>query len=346
MGLLLAELTLRVLGIAPARYARTRHLETEDKRLGLDLYPDDPRDYFPLDLSERETRERLREVGFDDVAARAEQTPHGVAFSYTEELCRGERIPELPPGSARVMTIGDSFTEGQGVREEDTFSALLDRRLDGAQVINCGRRGYDFPDLHSWFERHIDLEPDVVLYAMLLNDPERSESFREEQRYIDDWIVNRRQMVGEGDGAPPPWPPRLFSLIDDRLEMARVGAATTRWYRGMVRAPNRDGWAATVEHIASMRDAMRARGGELVVVLWPLLVELESYPFAETHEIIAEALRARGVPFHDALEAFRGEDAASLWVHPADRHPNERAHAVFAGLVEPIVESLLPRPRS
>lgn len=332
-ALLAGELTLRALDVAPDRYAQSVHLESDDKRVGLDLYPDDPRDYLPLDLRDPNERRRWRERGLREVDARYERTPHAVGFTYTAELCRGAIIPPRDPATARIVVIGDSFTEGQGVREEDAYPALLDRRRP-EEVVNCGRRGYDFPELAAWFERHLALEPDIVVYGMLLNDPAQSEAFHAQQAYIDDWIVDRRRMVAEGDGSPPLWEPRILSVLHDRIEGLRVGAATTRWYQEITGEPNREGWEATLAQIASMDAAMRARGGRFVVVLWPLLIDLDRYPFTEAHRTIGDALRARSIRFRDALGAFEGRDARSLWVHPVDRHPNEHAHAIFAREVE------------
>jgi hypothetical protein len=347
VAFLVAELALRAGGIAPPRWAHPWHIETDDKRLGLDLYPDDPRDAFPLDLREEGVRRRYRERGLAEVDARWERTPDAVPFVYTAELCRGEAIASLPEGAARVVAIGDSFTEGQGVCEEDTYAARLDRALDGsAQVLNCGRRGHDFPALHALFTRNLALEPDVVVYAMILNDPEQSAAFHARQAYIDDWILDRGRMLLEDDPAPPPWSSRLVELIADRVEGMRVASETTRWYREMVEAPNGAGWAATLEHIAAMDAAMRERGGALVVVLWPLFVGLDGeYPFEATHRTIGRALEARSITFHDTLPAFRGRDPAALWVHPSDRHPNEAAHAIFARELEPMVRAAIVQTR-
>lgn len=345
-AVLVAELALRLLGIAPSRWAHPWHIETQDKRVGLDLYPDDPRDYFPLDLRDEAVRRRYRERGLTEVDERWERTPEAVPFVYTAELCRGESIPPLPEDASRVVAIGDSFTEGQGVREEDTYAARLDRALRGTQVLNCGRRGYDFPQLHELFTRNLALDPDVVVYAMILNDPEQSEAFHARQQYIDDWILDRRRMVFEGDGSPPTWELRLVSVVEDRIEGMRVGAETTRWYQEMVGAPNRAGWSATLDHISAMDAAMRERGGELVVVLWPLMVGLDgAYPFTAVHRTIAHDLEARSITFHDTLPAFLGHDPSSLWAHPSDRHPNEAGHAIFARDIEPVVREAIERAR-
>lgn len=335
----IAEGVLRATGHGPQRWIHPAYLESADKRHALDLYPDDPRHYFPLDLRSEPARSRLRAVGLGALDTHWQRTPFGVPFEYSEELCRGHEVLPKDPARLRVVVIGDSFTEGQGVREEDTFAVQLHTE---AEVVNCGRRGYDFPALGAWFDRQLALEPDVVVYAMVLNDVQQSAAFHAQQRYLDDWILDRRRMVTEGDGAPPASQSWLWALAADRIEGVRVAHATTRWYQAMVGAPNLAGWNATLAHVQRMHEAMQARGGAFLVVLWPLLVDLDGdYPFAATHRTIARALAARGIAFFDALPDFRGRDPRTLWVHATDRHPNERAHAIFARAIEPRVREVL-----
>lgn len=343
-SLLLAEGMLRLLGIAPSRYAAPVHLETADKRHGVDLYPDDPRGYFPVDLRADEARAELRAVGLE-VDAHYPRTPFAIAATYSEGLCRGPDLGasvERPtPTGPRVVFIGDSFTEGQGVREEDTFVARSRPRFPDAELINCGRRGYDFPRLREWLDLKLALEPQVIVYVMVLNDPHQSEAFHARQAYLDDWILDRRRMVEEGDGAPDPWAPRLVSLLEDRLEGARVAAETERWYREMVGPENAEGWERTLSDVSAMQASAEAHGARFVVLLFPLMQSLDHYPFADVHRTIVTALEARHVTVYDALPSFVGEDAASLWVHPADHHPNERGHALFAASIEETIEAAL-----
>ncbi len=63
MALVAAERALRWLDVAPDRFGHPWHLETADKRLGLDVYPDDPRGYFPIDLRDEATRRTWRTRG-------------------------------------------------------------------------------------------------------------------------------------------------------------------------------------------------------------------------------------------------------------------------------------------
>jgi hypothetical protein len=61
---------------------------------------------------------------------------------------RGPQIAEARPGQATVLFIGDSFTFGQGVQEEDRFSSVAGRKLEVAgldvRIINAGHWMYTY----------------------------------------------------------------------------------------------------------------------------------------------------------------------------------------------------------
>ena len=72
---------------------------------------------------------------------------------------------------------------------------------------------------------------DVVLYAMVLNDPEQSKEFHDRQEFLNDWIVDRRRTTDdEADENVTVHGSQLWGLLRDRSEGARVARATTQWY--------------------------------------------------------------------------------------------------------------------
>ncbi len=345
MALALGEGGLRVLRL-PRRFARPRHLESADKRAGLDAYPTNPRGYFDLDLRDPAVRAPFERAGVRGMSGLS-LVPHGVAFQYNDELCRDRPRTPRTPGVARVVVIGDSFAEGQGVRERDTLARALERDLQrgGArvEVWNCGRRGYDFPELFDRFERVLVYEPDVVLYTMTLNDAAQSPAFHAQQAFLNDWVLDRRRMLDDDESAKFPWwRSRIAALIDDVRASRRVADATTAWYRDMYAAPNAEGWARTQDYLRRMDAAMHARGGSLVVGLWPLFVDWRGgYPFADVSHEIARACRDAGITFRDGFAAMSVQPASRYWVHPVDLHPNERAQARFAEDLAPVVQRAL-----
>lgn len=79
------------------------------------------------------------------------------------------------PGRLRVLAVGDSQTEGFEVRQEFTYSAVIERWLNShgasAEVVNAGVSGYGTAEALAFLENEgIKYRPDVVVYAFYAND--------------------------------------------------------------------------------------------------------------------------------------------------------------------------------
>jgi lysophospholipase L1-like esterase len=343
--LVVAEAALRLVGFEPERQLATRRMVDAQWTRLLDCYPSNPRGYFDIDLRLPESRARYRRIApnrFDRVAA---LHPWAVLSEYNHL-----RFRDLPPtpraeGVRRVVIFGDSFTEGQGVKEVDTLARVLERELNVAgpgryEVRNCGRRGLDFPELLQPFETSLQYEPDLVVYALVLNDAARPPEFQARQTYVNDWILDRENLPDE---QPPNRGARslVFDFARDRVTAWRVGRETTRWYLEMWSDAN-PGWPRTQEYLRQMDAAARGHRARLLVASWPLLVGLEAaYPFEPAHRAVAGFCERAGIPELDLLPAFRGRRTAELWVHPVDRHPNEIAQRIAAEALAPAVRLAL-----
>lgn len=107
-----------------------------------------------------------------------------------------------PPGVRRILVLGDSFTEALQVEREESFAALLERRL-GAQgerveVINAGVSGYGTDnELLAYRQQYSHFEVDLVLLVM------SSEN---------DVYENSRALISVGD---MPYPDKPYFEVDD-----------------------------------------------------------------------------------------------------------------------------------
>jgi lysophospholipase L1-like esterase len=344
--LLLSEGALRAVGFQPERHltrirlTNAADLNVRANALVLDCYPSDPNRAFDVDLARPDVRRRYEAAGVRGLE-RAAEFPHALEFRYNSRGFRGPEFPPRRPGVRRLVVVGDSFTEGQGAREADTYvrqvEALLNAREPGTwEVLNLGWRALDFPKLRETFDTALDLQPDVALFGMVLNDGERSAAFDRQWPALNDWIMVRR---------PPESAsllrPRLVSFVHDRLETYRIARDTTLWYRDMYGPANAEGWQRTREDLRGLQQAARRRGVPMIVALWPLLVDLErDYPFAEVHEKIGRVCERSAIPFDDLLPVLRGRPTSSLWAHPADWHPNALAHRLVAEALAPRVRAL------
>ena len=88
----------------------------------------------------------------------------------------GHEIARNPSPRRRVVMLGDSFTEGLGVNEEQTFSAFAERRLNRGgeryEVLNGGRVSYSPLLEYMRLKRFLDqgYRTDVVVLLPDLSD--------------------------------------------------------------------------------------------------------------------------------------------------------------------------------
>lgn len=352
-ALALGEGAFRILGLRGTEFGRIFRISNGADlqfpgRAGhtvIDLYPSNPRHSFPVDLRDEETRRRLIREKFTRVEEARAINPYGVLFSYNSRGFRDREFVPKPGGTRRIVFVGDSFTEAQGVVEESTAArqveGLLRRRDASIEAWNLGVRGYDFPDLETIFDSALDLSPDLVIYLMVLNDADRDPALTRNWPRVNDWIMVRQQT--------PSWLERhsyAFSFLAERYETMEVSRDTTAWYQALYSDDNKDGWMRTRASWLRIQTKCRDRGASFGVALWPLLVGLEpgwAYPFQAAHDQIKKGVERASIPFLDLLPVLQARDSASLWVHPSDLHPNEKAQSLVAPELAEFAHGLLER---
>jgi lysophospholipase L1-like esterase len=254
---------------------------------------------------------------------------------------------DKPEGQRRVVCIGDSFTFGWGVRDEDGWVRLLetDLRTSGRDVrtVNCGASGALCVDEYEWGLRNRfgRFQPDAVVVTLCLND-----------------LIPSSGLFVQG-----PSPATGLRLVD--LLLRAVGRSpldldpAVDWVGLLTTLPEPAGleaglygddkpfaamWSQGVPQ-ASLR-AMKAwcdeRKVALMVVLWPFLQGLgpgRTYPFQRLHDEVAEDCSKAGIPFLDVRPALQQTPHEQLWVTPGDMHANPAAHRLAAPAITQFVRA-------
>jgi lysophospholipase L1-like esterase len=284
----------------------------------------------------------------------------------------GFRGPEFavpkPPGTFRVLALGDSLTEAMQVVEEATFVARLERALapsrPGVEVLNLGVSGYGTDDALDVLRRYgPELAPDLVLLGFTIGNDVRNN------------LLQGRCALGEGRLACEPLEPlsarraatrRLRSELANRSQLYQLWrAATDTPWSGQAgaaaagldpelafvvdahRAPEptylADGLGLTAALLdAFAREADRL-GAPAWVVLLPTREQVEDARWDELvrragvalererpQRAIARAAAAAGLAVIDPLGAFRAAAAREALFYRIDGHMTEAGHAVAA----------------
>lgn len=123
-------------------------------------------------------------------------------FSYVQRVnnlgMRGEdRSAEKRPNTIRIVTLGDSFTMGKGVEDDETFSVGIERILNErltacssgltVEVLNGGVDSYAPILSYIQLKRDIaPLEPDVVIHNLDVSDLVQEAAYRQIAEYSPD----------------------------------------------------------------------------------------------------------------------------------------------------------------
>lgn len=215
---------------------------------------------------------------------------------------------ESAEGTIRVACIGDSFTFGQGVNQEERFTEVLNGILNRNasathrfEVMNFGLCGYSTNE--EWYALQRDVfrfAPKIVVLTMCWND---SMFFKREAD--------------------------LMKKFKDRPE------EFSKEYSNIVKSEK---FHNCIPIIEKMNAACKGHGCQFVVGIfnnsdsdeWKLLVS----------EVLP-AMKERAIPAFDireeliARKCFGGESS----VHSTDHHPNKIAHSIYGEKVANILEA-------
>jgi lysophospholipase L1-like esterase len=265
-----------------------------------------------------------------------------------------------PPGTFRIASLGDSICYGFGCRQSETYSTVLERSLNqraapatSYEVLNFGVTGYGMgQSVESLRSKALAYEPDLILFQYCLNDPmdysrEMEELFasvtRAEQTYWARRTALERRLLDYS---------RLYAVAAYALQSRGVGARRDvaredpQW-----QSLRRGSWARFFSDLHSdegtwqrIRDgfaelATLAEERPVMVVIFPILLDLEAYPLSHVHRKVAGEARRHGLAVLDLLQLYAGQAdlSGSDFIYNA-LHPNPYGHRLAA---EAILAALL-----
>ncbi len=257
------------------------------------------------------------------------------------------QAPRESPGIVRVLVLGDSFTWGDGVHEEDAYPHRMQFRLnlDTAdrpyRVLNAGRNGLNAVDQRELLDTMelLDSDPDLVLLGFTLNDPEptvRKLALDLRQEVVRRTPGGRAELeIYERS--------ELFRLVYNRLENTRQRRALNDYVASLFDTGSPH-WQACVEALVSLRDHLVDNAVPFVVAVLPGFDSPfdENYPYLRHHEPLMDTLASLGLPALDLRSLYDGVEVRRLAVTPfTDARPNELAHRIAADFLAARVRECL-----
>lgn len=261
-----------------------------------------------------------------------------IVYEYNSAGFRDrEREKHKPSGVKRVIVIGDSVTEGAGVKLDEIFSIRLQHLLGRQyEVINLGMSGLNTPqEVHVLEVEGLGYDPDVVIVNFVLNDCD----FYSEFHAATEFTQEKDTKIGLlGDISIDPRIKRLLKssafvyFVKSRVEHL-VGMITGKedsdYYRHL--------WSQDycyqrmTEGFDRLKDLRAKHSFDVHLIIWPLLVDYKPYAFASIHDRVKREAETRGFKVFDLVETFASLSYRKLQVTAEDNvHPNGVGHRAAA----------------
>ncbi len=232
-----------------------------------------------------------------------------------------------PAGVFRIAVVGSSWSMASGVDQDDTWHAVLERRLNATggagrvEVINFAVEQYGISEILGTLRHKVpQYQPDLVIVSM---------------------TVTTSLFAPPGDQPFVP-PPRLNTLFDSYI-LRLAGLSTGSPGKSAALRPmierDIDKWGQNV--VAGLRDmhAAAAASGADFALAWmgtvPLIRNYAKWVGEVSDELGFPVLRAYE-PLVSKYEANWGESflKPEYKVSRVDEHPNPEAHSLMADIIE------------
>jgi len=265
-----------------------------------------------------------------------------------EGFRRSAAMPErgATPEGGVILAVGDSFTFGEEVKDDETWPAYLQQLL-GRRVLNAGVSGYGFDQIVLRAEKLVpDLHPSKIVVGFIADDIVRTEMRRRwsaEKPYFD---IQHGALVLHRVSVPQPDPNTSLGFLERTLGysylldfiLSRLDL-TDNWHSDHIRVhPSGMGEKISCLLTHRLADLQRRSGARVLVVAQYDTVVWRDASFAAEQRRLTKGLldcsRQQGLEVldtFDAIAAHGGKGAArSLY---AEWHMNDAGNRLTAGLI-------------
>jgi len=216
-----------------------------------------------------------------------------------------------PPGTTRIVVLGDSVIWGHGLVLEDTFpkqlEVLLNDRLDGNyEVLNFGVSGYSLQqEVEQYIARASQFDPDFSILGLCVNDHFYSsiegDFFKNDDDaglfsksyFLNTLILTTSQILNRQFGVPQRYLERVVD-VTGQMKRLREASSDTPW----------------------------------LVLMFPLLADVDNYQSHQDHQILTQPARDQGFTVRDLLEDYQRVSTRPLGVDHI--HPNRFGNGIAA----------------
>lgn len=246
-----------------------------------------------------------------------------------------EIVKKKPENIYRIAVVGDSFTYGQGITEDERFSNVIERELNSAEkkyeVLNFGIAGAETIDHIDFLDDVFEVDPDFILLQWFPGDVEgRDKSMRPKPYPLipSDYLTGLLHHNSV-----------LFYLVNDRwVEIQRTFGILDSYEKNLIARFGDNESSNSVRANSQLNEfitKVKNKNVQLGIVAFPIISYVggdeSKYPFGFLFDRVIYACEAQAIKCVDMRSEFaKVEPVSGLWVNKFDHHPSALANKIAA----------------
>ena len=261
---------------------------------------------------------------------------------FNHELFRDyDHAVAKPPNTIRISFIGDSYTFGAGVEDQERFSNLTGFHMrqknikSNIEILNFGRIGSDnISNLYILQEKALTFDPDIVVLSFVPNDFSDHAMTR---HFVMHFIQESNKYA-------------FFKHFEDHLKLAvffdsllistcsNLNEEHIEWLNGSFREDKNGAFSSELRSLDQMMNIMSGRQG--IVLFFPYFVaknEKELFFYRQGKDILNRFCQAYGLRFIEVYDLLGSKPYYKWWVSSTNHHPNIAAHAIVGNYLADVI---------
>lgn len=244
-----------------------------------------------------------------------------------DHMRRTTPFPKKRENTFRIMVLGDSMTYGQGVKESETYSNILQDHLQkefDIEILNLGVCGHGSEDiLHELKKFTPTLIPDLIIYGICTNDFNPSQKMvkvtNQKKFHIPISFSTKKFLIDKF---------RTAKLLKKMYAKLMLISGIHVSYKKEIKTNFVQKKSRFEEDLIKMSQYVKSK--KLPPIITMVLTPLPKFPLdklIKSAEEIAERAGMTLIPSKNYNQKYSNHNfAVSEW----DGHPNVKAHQIFA----------------
>ncbi len=279
-------------------------------------------------------------------------------FKINSHGMRNKEISfDKPKGIFRIAIIGDSIAFGFRVQQDQSFSSKLEELLNkyysspglSFEVLNFGVTGYSVSQIiESVKVRALKFNPDLIIYAYCLNDPQEyslemenllAEMTQARENYWNKLSMKRQDVLSISRtflliqylirSKLEPKKPRPSWKKDDPQFVALNNGTYVKYFSHLHESEGN--WSSVKTGADYLHSVAKEYQIPSMLLIFPLLNDLEDYSLRPVHEKLTSEFQSHSFEVLDLLDLFSLFQKRKIGPIALDPlHPTQEVHAYTA----------------